>query len=51
MGEDVCQEIEQSCVVMGMRNNDSQQKVPDVRKVRGSQDPIGITLDEIIFIL
>jgi hypothetical protein len=45
------QEIEQRCVAMGdgelemgMGNN---QKVPDARKARASQDPMGITLAEI----
>ena len=41
------QETEQRYVAMGRGNRDSQQKVPDSRKARGSQDPKGMTLSEI----
>jgi hypothetical protein len=48
MGGDI-QEIEQRCVAMGDEelwgNN---QKVPDARKARGSQDSMGMTLAEIL---
>ena len=41
------QEIEQRCVVLGHGElGDSNQKVPDVRKARASQDPMGMTLAE-----
>jgi hypothetical protein len=46
-----CQGIEQKCVSIGDREQGgregSQQKVPDIRKARGSQDPTGMTLAEI----
>ena len=41
------QKIEQRCVALGIGNRGNQQKVPDVKKARGSQDPMGITLAEI----
>ena len=41
------QEIEQRCVAMGDGEPGSNQKVPDARKARGSQDPTGMTLAEI----
>jgi hypothetical protein len=43
------QEIEQRCVAMGDEElgGDSNQKVPDARKARASQDPTGVTLAEI----
>ena len=40
-------EIEQKYVAMGMGTEGSQQKVPDARKVRGSQDTMRIKLAEI----
>ena len=43
------EEIEQKCiaVVDGELGVGSNQIVPDARKARASQDPIGMTLDEI----
>jgi len=41
------QEIEQSCVAMEDGERGSNQKVPDARKTRASQDPTRMTLAEI----
>ena len=35
------------CNIGAGKNGDSNQKVPDARKARSSQDPVGVTLVEI----